>query len=103
MNWGNAAVGKINSILHGLEADIKGDASTITDPPLLVDLASMRGGAPETGRLNDAWASPDGQPDCLARMTRARLSTVARCSAARSEPVSNVMSNAASHAMISSR
>jgi type I restriction enzyme M protein len=32
MNWGNAAIGKINSVLHGLEADIKAGTSTITDP-----------------------------------------------------------------------
>jgi len=32
MNWGNYAIGKINSVLHGLEADIRGGASTITDP-----------------------------------------------------------------------
>ncbi|MBP7830985.1 MAG: N-6 DNA methylase [Kiritimatiellae bacterium] len=32
MNWGNAAIGKINSVLHGLEAEIKAGASTITDP-----------------------------------------------------------------------
>jgi type I restriction enzyme M protein len=37
MNWGNAAIGKINSVLHGLEADIKAGASTITDPQLLED------------------------------------------------------------------
>jgi type I restriction enzyme M protein len=35
MNWGNAAIGKINSVLHGLEADIKAGASTITDPAFL--------------------------------------------------------------------
>ena len=35
MNWNNAAIGKINSVLHGLEADIKGGASTITDPQFL--------------------------------------------------------------------
>ena len=35
MNWGNAAIGKINSVLHGLEADIKGGASTITDPQFM--------------------------------------------------------------------
>jgi type I restriction enzyme M protein len=35
MNWGNAAIGKINSVLHGLEADIKAGASTITDPLFL--------------------------------------------------------------------
>ena len=32
MNWGNAAIGKINSVLHGLEADIRAGVSTITDP-----------------------------------------------------------------------
>jgi len=37
MNWGNAAIGKINSVLHGLEADIKAAASTITDPQFLED------------------------------------------------------------------
>ena len=37
MNWGNAAIGKINSVLHGLEADIKAGASTITDPEFLED------------------------------------------------------------------
>ena len=35
MNWGNAAIGKINSVLHGLEATIKAGASTITDPQFL--------------------------------------------------------------------
>lgn len=35
MNWGNAAIGKINSVLHGLEADIKAGASTITAPAFL--------------------------------------------------------------------
>ena len=37
MNWGNAAIGKINSVLHGLEADIKAGASAITDPQFLED------------------------------------------------------------------
>jgi type I restriction enzyme M protein len=37
MNWGNAAIGKINSVLHGLEADIKAGASSITDPQFLED------------------------------------------------------------------
>lgn len=35
MNWGNAAIGKINSVLHGLEADIRAGNSTITDPQFL--------------------------------------------------------------------
>jgi len=37
MNWGNAAIGKINSVLHGLEADIRAGASTITDPQFTED------------------------------------------------------------------
>ena len=37
MNWDNAAIGKINSVLHGLEADIKAGASTITNPQFLED------------------------------------------------------------------
>lgn len=32
MNWSNAAIGKINSVLHGLEARIAAGASTIADP-----------------------------------------------------------------------
>jgi type I restriction enzyme M protein len=32
MNWSNAAIAKINSVLHGLEARIEGGASTITTP-----------------------------------------------------------------------
>jgi type I restriction enzyme M protein len=32
MNWGNAAIGKINSVLHGLEAKIEAGSSTISDP-----------------------------------------------------------------------
>lgn len=42
MEWGNAAIGKINSVLHGLEADIKGGASTITDPQFLEPDGSVR-------------------------------------------------------------
>lgn len=42
MNWGNAAIGKINSVLHGLEAEIKAGASTITDPQFLEDGRVMR-------------------------------------------------------------
>lgn len=37
MNWGNAAIGKINSVLHGLEAHIRAGYSTITDPQFLED------------------------------------------------------------------
>ena len=42
MNWGNAAIGKINSVLHGLEADIKAGASTITDPQFLAPDGGVR-------------------------------------------------------------
>lgn len=37
MNWSNFAIGKINSVLHGLEADIRGGKSTISDPQFLVN------------------------------------------------------------------
>ncbi len=37
MNWSNAAIGKINSVLHGLEADIRAGSSTIIDPQFLQD------------------------------------------------------------------
>ena len=54
MNWGNAAIGKINSVLHGLEADIRAGTSTITDPLFLEDgrrgnrrgLVALRHGGP---------------------------------------------------------
>lgn len=42
MNWGNAAIGKINSVLHGLEADIRAGASTITDPQFLDEEGGVR-------------------------------------------------------------
>lgn len=42
MNWGNAAIGKINSVLHGLEAEIKAGASTIIDPQFLDGQGGVR-------------------------------------------------------------
>lgn len=42
MNWGNAAIGKINSVLHGLEADIRAGASTIIDPQFLDGSGGIR-------------------------------------------------------------
>jgi type I restriction enzyme M protein len=66
MNWGNFAIGKINSVLHGLEADIKGGASTITDPQFL------EGGSVKTFSLALAnfpfsdefwWLKPEQQTD----------------------------------------
>jgi type I restriction enzyme M protein len=37
VNRGNAAIGKINAVLHGLEADIAAGASSIIDPQFLED------------------------------------------------------------------
>lgn len=42
MNWGNAAIGKINSVLHGLEASISAGVSTITDPAFKDDEGKVR-------------------------------------------------------------
>jgi type I restriction enzyme M protein len=42
MEWGNAAIGKINSVLHGLDADIRAGRSTITDPAFLNGDGSVR-------------------------------------------------------------
>lgn len=42
MNWGNAAIGKINSVLHGLEASIAAGVSTITDPAFKDDEGKVR-------------------------------------------------------------
>lgn len=42
MNWGNAAIGKINSVLHGLEASIAAGVSTITDPAYKDDEGKVR-------------------------------------------------------------
>ncbi len=41
-NWGNAAIGKINSVLHGLEATIEAGTSTITDPAFKNDEGKVR-------------------------------------------------------------
>ena len=42
MNWSNAAITKINSVLHGLEAEIRAGNSTITDPQFLNDGEVMK-------------------------------------------------------------
>ncbi|WP_202370607.1 HsdM family class I SAM-dependent methyltransferase [Pseudomonas sp. MWU318] len=42
MNWGNAAIGKINSVLHGLEATIAAGVSTITDPAFKDEKGKVR-------------------------------------------------------------
>jgi type I restriction enzyme M protein len=65
-NWGNAAIGKINSVLHGLEANIQAGRSTITDP------AFTKNGAVEKFSLVLAnfpfsdefwWLKPEQQTD----------------------------------------
>jgi type I restriction enzyme M protein len=65
-NWGNAAIGKINSVLHGLEANIQAGRSTITDP------AFTKNGAVEKFSLILAnfpfsdefwWLKPEQQTD----------------------------------------
>ena len=42
MNWSNAAIGRINSVLHGLEADIRAGHSTIIEPQFIDDGAVQR-------------------------------------------------------------
>ena len=73
MNWGNAAIGKINSVLHGLEADIRAGYSTITDPQFL------DGGAVQKFSLVLAnfpfsdefwWLKPEQQTDDPAKKAR---------------------------------
>ena len=73
MNWGNAAIGKINSVLHGLEADIRAGYSTITDPQFL------DGGAVRKFSLVLAnfpfsdefwWLKPEQQTDDQAKKAR---------------------------------
>lgn len=74
MNWSNAAIGKINSVLHGLEADIRAGASTITDPQFLDST-----GAVETFSLSLAnfpfsdemwWLHPEQQTDDKKKKTK---------------------------------
>ncbi len=73
MNWGNAAIGKINSVLHGLEADIRGGNSTITDPAFLKDgevrkFSLVLANFP----FSDGfwWLKPEQQTDDKARKAR---------------------------------
>ena len=67
MNWGNAAIGKINSVLHGLEADIRAGFSTITDP--LSSLTTERWGSSHLVLANFPfsddfwWLKPEQQTD----------------------------------------
>jgi N-6 DNA Methylase len=81
MNWGNAAIGKINSVLHGLEADIKAGASTITDPQFLEDgrvkkFSLVLANFPFSDEF--WWLKPEQQTDDKKRRTSSRKRSSAR-------------------------
>ena len=73
MNWGNAAIGKINSVLHGLEADIRAGYSTITDPQFLDD-GSVRKFSLVLANFPFSdefwWLKPEQQTDDQAKKAR---------------------------------
>ena len=76
MNWGNAAIGKINSVLHGLEADIRAGYSTITDPQFLDDgevrkFSLVLANFPFSDEF--WWLKPEQQTDDKARKARLKL------------------------------
>ena len=73
MNWGNAAIGKINSVLHGLEANIRAGFSTITDPQFLDDgevrkFSLVLANFPFSDEF--WWLKPEQQTDDKARKAR---------------------------------
>ena len=73
MNWSNAAIGKINSVLHGLEADIRAGYSTITDPQFLKDgevrrFSLVLANFPFSD--NYWWLRPEQQTDDKAKKAR---------------------------------
>ena len=73
MNWGNAAIGKINSVLHGLEADIRAGNSTITDPQFLDDGAVSRFSVVLANfpfSVDYWWLRPEQQTDNKTRKTQ---------------------------------
>ena len=74
MNWGNAAIGKINSVLHGLEADIRAGYSTITDPQFLDDNGEVRKFSLVLANFPFSdefwWLKPEQQTDDKARKAR---------------------------------
>jgi type I restriction enzyme M protein len=81
MNWGNAAIGKINSVLHGLEADIKAGASTITDPQFLEDgrvkkFSLVLANFPFSDEF--WWLKPEQQTDDKKRRTSSKKRSSAR-------------------------
>ena len=73
MNWGNAAIGKINSVLHGLEADIRAGYSTITDPQFL-DNGAVRKFSLVLANFPFSdefwWLKPEQQTDDQAKKAR---------------------------------
>ena len=74
MNWGNAAIGKINSVLHGLEADIRAGFSTITDPQFLDGDGEVRKFSLVLANFPFSdefwWLKPEQQTDDKARKAR---------------------------------
>ena len=73
MNWSNVAIGKINSVLHGLEADIQAGASTITDPLFLEDghvrkFSLVLANFPFSDKY--WWLKPEQQTDDKAKKAR---------------------------------
>ena len=75
MNWGNAAIGKINSVLHGLEADIRAGYSTITDPQFL-EAGDVRKFSLVLANFPFSddywWLKPEQQTDDKAKKARLR-------------------------------
>ena len=81
MNWGNAAIGKINSVLHGLEADIRAGTSTITDPQFLEDgeirkFALVLANFPFSDDF--WWLKPELQTDDKAKKARLKKETFSK-------------------------
>ena len=75
MHWGDAAIGRINSVLHGLGAVIQGGAGTITDAqshkggqvrqlsPVLSNLGSPAPSREPTGRRAQLVGEPFGSQE----------------------------------------
>ena len=78
MNWGNAAIGKINSVLHGLEAEIRAGYSTITDPQFVRDgevrkFSLVLANFPFSDDF--WWLKPEQQTDDKAKKARLKKET----------------------------
>ena len=73
MNWSNAAITKINSVLHGLEANIRAGNSTITDPQFLnggqvMKFSLVLANFPFSDEF--WWLKPEQQTDDKTKKTR---------------------------------